>query len=109
MGRVASDAREGIVGGVPSPSDPSVAAELARVADELARLRATLDAMGQRVGTLVAENLALQARLEQSEVARNDLLAQTEHVIELLADSRREIRALQAKGSAGAGAAPPGA
>ena len=56
------------------------------VADELRQLRQSLDGLSQRLGALTAEN--------------TDLLAQTEHVIELLADCRREIRELQKKGTA---------
>ena len=48
---------------------------------------------------LTAENASLRARLEQSETARADLVAQTEQIVEMLAESRREIRTLQAKAS----------
>lgn len=80
-----------------SPTDPALARELARVAAELGQLRASIDGLTERVGTLTAENATLRARLEHSERARADLVAQTEHIIELLADSRREVRALQTK------------
>ena len=70
------------------------------VADELRQLRLSLDGLSQRLGALTAENADLRQRLELSETARTDLLAQTEHVIELLADCRREIRELQKKGTA---------
>lgn len=82
---------EGIVAAVSSPSpDPTTAAALTKIADELTGLRKAL-------AGLTAENASLRARLEQSENARADLVAQTEHIVELLADSRREIRALQGK------------
>ena len=74
----------------PPSSDPAVTAALTRIADELAGVR-------QAIAELAAENASLRARLEQSETARADLVAQTEHIVELLADSRREIRALQGK------------
>lgn len=79
----------GIVPRVSSlPSDP--AAALSRVADELAGL-------SQQLARLTTENATLRARLEQSEAARADLLAQTERIVELLAEARREVRELQAK------------
>ena len=84
------------------PSDPGAAA-LARIADELKSLRQSVDALTQHLGQLTSENATLRARLEQSEAARTDLTAQTEHIIELLADSRREVRALQKQGQAPAG------
>ena len=74
-------------------NDPAPA--LQRLVDEVAELRRTL-------GELIRENAALRARLDHSETARQDLVAQTEHIVELLADSRREVRALQQK-VAGAG------
>ena len=77
------------------PSDAAAAAALTRFADELAALRASLDTMNQRLAALTDENARLRHRLEQSEAARADLVAQTEHIVELLADSRREVRALQ--------------
>lgn len=53
--------------------------------------------MAQQLGQLAATNAALQARLEHSEHARADLVAQTEHIVEILADARRELRTLQQK------------
>ncbi len=91
MQRVARARHEGIVAPVSSPSpDPATHAALTRLADEIAGVRKAL-------AELTAENASLRRRLEQSETARADLVAQTEHIVELLADSRREIRALQAK------------
>jgi septal ring factor EnvC (AmiA/AmiB activator) len=93
---VARASGEGIVAPVSSlPSDAAAAAALTRFADELAALRASLDTMNQRLAALTDENARLRHRLEQSEAARADLVAQTEHIVELLADSRRELRALQ--------------
>lgn len=68
---------------------------LQRLADEVALLRRELAGLTQ-------ENAQLRARLEQSETARRDLVAQAEHLVELLADARREVRALQAKAAGGA-------
>ena len=81
------------------PPDQGAGA-FARIADELASLRHSIDALTQRLGQLTNENATLHARLEQSEAARADLAAQIEHIIELLADARREVRALQGKGQA---------
>ncbi len=83
---------------MPPPSPDPAATHLARIADELTNLRASVDAMGQRQQSLTDDNAALRARLDQSERARSDLLAQTEHLIELLEQSRRELRAVQPKG-----------
>ncbi len=55
--------------------------------------------MGKSLAALTAENADLRARLEQSERARGDLVQQTEHVIELLAQARRELRAQKPAGS----------
>ena len=85
---------------MPSLPPDQGAAAFARVADELASLRHSIDALTQRLGQLTSENTTLRARLEQSEAARADLTAQVEHIIELLADARREVRALQGKGQA---------
>lgn len=88
---------------MPSLPPDSGAGAFARVADELAGLRHSIDALTQRLGQLANENTTLRARLDQSEAARTDLTAQIEHVIELLADARREVRALQAKGQSAGG------
>jgi len=83
---------------VSSPSaDPGAAAALARVADELASLRHSVEALTQRLGQLTSENTTLRARLEQSESARAAWCSLREHIVELLADSRREVRTLQQK------------
>ncbi len=58
----------------PAVTDPAVL-------EELRKLRASLDA-------LVAENADLCRRLEHSEAARADLLAQAEHLLDLLAKAR---------------------
>lgn len=60
-------------------------------------MRTSLEALGERLSRLIDENSLLRARLEQSETARSDLVAQVEHIVELLAESRRELRALQGK------------
>ncbi len=78
------------------PSDP--AAALVRVAEELTSLRGSIDALAQRLGQLTAENSTLRAQLDHSETARADLVAQVEHLVELLGDSRRELRGLWQKG-----------
>ena len=86
-------AGEGIVGAVPSlPSDPATAA-LQRLADELTQLRVAVAAMTQRLDTLAASNQQLHERLERSERARTDRAAQADHLVELLAEARREVRA----------------
>ena len=48
-------------------------------------------ALTLRLDRLADDNARLQARLDDSETARADLLAQTERLIELLAESRREL------------------
>lgn len=84
---------EGIVGTVPSlPSDPAAAA-LQRLADELTQLRVAFGAMSQRLDSLATSNQQLHERLELSERARADLAAQADHLVELLAEARREVRA----------------
>jgi len=72
---------------VSSGSDPAAS----RIADELTGLRQGLEALTQRLDRLADDNARLQARLDDSETARADLLAQTERLIELLAESRREL------------------
>ena len=87
-----------MVAAVSSPSsDPTPA--LSRIADELAAVRQSVDGMGKSLAALTAETADLRARLEQSERARGDLVQQTEHVIELLAQARRELRAQKPAGS----------
>jgi uncharacterized membrane protein YccC len=74
------------------PSDPVVA--LSRVAEELAGL-------SQQLARLNAENAALRGRLAQSEAVRVDLVAQMDHILEVLGDSRRQLNAIwQQKGPA---------
>jgi chromosome segregation ATPase len=75
---------------------PDAAAALSRIAAELTAVRATLAELTQRVGALTDDNASLRTRLERSEATRGDLLAQTEHIVELLANARTEIRNLQA-------------
>jgi hypothetical protein len=79
---------DGIVARVPSPSDP--AAELSRALAELRALHASVE-------RLTAENASLHARLERSDAARTDLFAQARHLLELLAESRREVWSLQSQ------------
>jgi chromosome segregation ATPase len=71
-----------------STPTPDLVLGLQRLADELAALR-------QALSGLTHENAQLRARLELSEAARRDLSAQAEHLVELLAEARREVRALQ--------------
>ena len=68
------------------PSDPIVS--------ELQALRASLDALSQRVGELAADNQILREQLAQSQAARTDLVAQAEHLIHQLDQSRKEVREL---------------
>lgn len=77
---------QGIVPVVPSlPSDSGD--PISRADDELGQTQQNTD--------FLAENADLHRRLEQSEAARRDLVAQTEHLIELLAVSRKKIRELK--------------
>jgi hypothetical protein len=75
---------------VPSPSDPRATAPSDDVAAELQALRARID-------VLAAENATLREQLARSDAAREDLFAQSRHVLELLAWSRHELRQLQAR------------
>ncbi|MCA8973197.1 MAG: hypothetical protein KDC98_00675 [Planctomycetes bacterium] len=61
------------------------------MAAELGAMRQSLDAFAERFELLVTDNARLQARLDASETARADLLAQSERLIELLAETRREL------------------
>lgn len=83
----------------PLPSDAAVAAALHGVTQELTALRRSIDELGGKLGALTTENAQLRARLEHSEQARTDLATQTERILELLADARRELRHLQPKTS----------
>lgn len=65
------------------------------VSNELRALRSSLDALTTRLDQLAATNTALHDRLERSEAARTDLLAQTTRIVELLAEARAEIRSLR--------------
>ena len=62
------------------------------VVEELRALRSSVESMAQRLEQLAATNDALHARLERSEAARADLLAQTGRLIELLGEARAELR-----------------
>lgn len=83
------------------PSDPAIAAALHAVIQELAALRRSMNDLTARLGALTAENSTLRARLEQSERARADLATQSERILELLAEARRELRTLQPKPAGG--------
>jgi len=69
------------------PSDP--------IATELQALRASLNELSQRVGELAADNQQLREQLAQSQAARTDLVAQTEHLLHKLDESRQEVRELK--------------
>ncbi len=71
-----------------------------RIADELQGLRERMAGMEQRLGSLLQQNSTLQQRLDASEAARVDLLAQTEHLVRLLDTSRQELRKLWAQAKA---------
>ncbi|MBL8733716.1 MAG: hypothetical protein JNN13_15195 [Planctomycetes bacterium] len=83
----------------PPPPDASQSA-LMRIADELQGLRERMAGMEQRLGHLLQQNTTLQQRLDASEAARSDLLAQTEHLVRLLDTSRQELRKLWAQAKA---------
>ena len=63
-----------------------------QVVEELRALRSSVENMAQRLEQLAATNDALHARLERSEAARADLLAQSGRLIELLGEARAELR-----------------
>ena len=69
------------------PSDP--------IANELQALRVSLEALSERVGELAADNKELRERLEQSQIARTDLVSQAEHLIHQLATAHQEVRTLK--------------
>lgn len=83
------------------PSDPAVAAALHGVTQELAALRQSVHDLATRLGALTEANATLHARLEQSERARADLATQTERILELLAEAKRELRTLQPRADGG--------
>ncbi|MFT4512580.1 MAG: chromosome segregation ATPase [Planctomycetota bacterium] len=62
------------------PSDP--------IANELQSLRASLEMLSQRVGELAEDNKLLREQLAQSQTARTDLVAQTEHLLHQLAQAQ---------------------
>jgi len=66
-----------------------------QVSNELRALRSSIDALTARLDQLAATNSSLHDRLERSEAARSDLLAQTTRIVELLAEARAEVRSLQ--------------
>ena len=63
--------------------------------EELRALRSSIDALAQRIAELSADNRELREQLSFSQEARSDLVAQAEHLVSMLADSRREVRALK--------------
>lgn len=69
------------------PSDPIV--------QELQALRASLDALTERVGDLTTDNAQLRDQLEQSQNARRDLAAQSDHLVHQLDLARKEVRTLK--------------
>ncbi len=69
------------------PSDP--------IANELQALRKSLDALSERVGELAKDNQELREQLAQSQTARSDLVAQTEHLLHQLQKAREEVRDLK--------------
>ena len=54
-----------------------------------------LQALGERVEMLAADNRRLHDRLAASEAARADLFAQAEHLMHMLDLARRELRQLK--------------
>lgn len=68
---------------------------------ELAALRQSVNELAARLVAVTDDNTKLRARLEHSERARADLATQTERILELLGDARRELRHLQPKAAGG--------
>jgi chromosome segregation ATPase len=62
---------------------------------ELRGLRQAVESLTTKLGELVRHNAELQERLRTSEALRQDLAAQTAHIVELLAQARKELRALR--------------
>lgn len=60
--------------------------------DALSRIAHELTALRQSLERLLTENAELRGRLDASEAARTDLQAQTEHLLQVLADSRHLLR-----------------
>lgn len=77
-----------------STVDPGAAP---RLHAELQALRLDVDAVRQELTALAAENASLRTQLERSEAARTDLFAQSRHLLDLLAESRREVWHLQSR------------
>ena len=73
------------------PSEP--------ITSELQALRASIDALSERVGELAADNKQLREQLAQSQAARTDLVSQSEHLLHLLDAARKELRELKGKDS----------
>ena len=65
------------------------------VAAALQQMRESIEALAAQVGRLAEENRDLRERLEASQTARTDLVAQAEHLIHALGQSREEVRKLQ--------------
>ena len=61
----------------------------------LQQMRESIEALAAQVGRLAEENRDLRERLEASQTARTDLVAQAEHLIHALGQSREEVRKLQ--------------
>lgn len=70
-------------------------AELAALTGKVAALEQTVAALSRQVETLAQPTLVreLLARAEQAERAQRELADQSEHLLQLLADARRELRA----------------
>jgi len=67
-------------------------AALQQMSGELAAIREQLAAQAAQLQRLEDRNTILHSKLEHSEQARVDLLAQTERILELLAEARQELR-----------------
>lgn len=69
-------------------------AELTALASKVAALEQTVSALTRQIETLAQPSLMQQllARAEHAERAQRELADQSEHLLKLLADARRELR-----------------
>ena len=68
-----------------------------QLTEELRLIRKSIDDLSARVHELAHTNQELRQDLEASQTARADLVAQAEHLIHQLAQSREEVRVLKSQ------------